>query len=811
MRKLYASLGMGMLVSALSAEPSSAAALENVLPSGDSIQHQTPSGTKLYFPDYVDGGWWSIQLALSNLNPSRNASVVVTAYDPQGREVSELFDSGSRFEIPARGSRVLRSAGTGSAARRGWIEVKSETASVRGLLTYREAGTGIEVGVEPVRLRDHFALFVEESSGIGTGLAIFKPEASPEIEFRIRDEAGMDPLGEALMRGDFQQRARTLAEWFQGTDPEILRDFRGLLFLRTADGSSFAPLGLRFGKRQGSLSAVPVIPIVVGAEGRRSPQPSQATEDPLYFPDYVEGEGWSVQLVLGNLDPDRSAPVVVEVYDSQGQSVSRFFDSENSFEIPALGSQLLRNAGAGAIRRGWIEVKADPVLVTGLLIYRNSLTGIEVGVDSVELGDHFALFVEESTDIGTGLAILKPDSSSEIELLIRDEEGRDPLGGVFVPREDFHQRARTIPEWFDVDGVDTEFLKDFRGLLFLRTEDGSPFAPLGLRFGKRKGSLSAVPVVKIPEPPPMAVSVEVSGMASLTSIGETIQLSVTANMSDGSRQAVENELVQWQSSDLAVAMVLEGAVTAVGGGNATITADYEGLTADAPMSVHISVRETGTVRVLYAVPTDREFRSDYREAIQHAIVDLQSWYRRELGGLTFSLYNATPEQCQLSEAEDFYGRYSWQKVVDGVQHCAPVEGETSAFTWVVYVDVELECAPDGSEGDWDQGYDQLGRGGVGLTILSRKDMDGLIGEKILYYACSRGPVDGPVERWIGGLGHELGHTFGLPHPPGCDEGLATCDYGALMAYGWAAGGYPDTYLRPDEKAILRSSPFIGRN
>ena len=23
--------------------------------------------------------------------------------------------------------------------------------------------------------------------------------------------------------------------------------------------------------------------------------------------------------------------------------------------------------------------------------------------------------------------------------------------------------------------------------------------------------------------------------------------------------------------------------------------------------------------------------------------------------------------------------------------------------------------------------------------------------------------------------------------------------------------YPDTYLRPDEKAILQSSPFIGRN
>ena len=61
----------------------------------------------------------------------------------------------------------------------------------------------------------------------------------------------------------------------------------------------------------------------------------------------------------------------------------------------------------------------------------------------------------------------------------------------------FHQRAQTIPEWFDVDGVDTEFLNDFRGLLFLRTEDGSPFAPLGLRFGKKTGSLSAVPVTEI--------------------------------------------------------------------------------------------------------------------------------------------------------------------------------------------------------------------------------------------------------------------------------------------------------------------------
>ena len=38
------------------------------------------------------------------------------------------------------------------------------------------------------------------------------------------------------------------------------------------------------------------------------------------------------------------------------------------------------------------------------------------------------------------------------------------------------------------------------------------------------------------------------------------------------------------------------------------------------------------VRVLYAVPSDREFRADGREGIAHTVVDVQSWYRQKLGG-----------------------------------------------------------------------------------------------------------------------------------------------------------------------------------
>ena len=216
----------------------------------------------------------------------------------------------------------------------------------------------------------------------------------------------------------------------------------------------------------------------------------------FYFPDYVDGDGWSVQLVLFNTDATTAARIAVAVYNQNGQRVSGLF-ARSSISIPSLGTQVLRSSGTGSIRRGWITVEADAPSVNGLLTYRHNQTGIEVGVEPAEFGTRFALFVEESSDIGTGLAIFKPDDSTGVELRIRDEDGNDPLDGEVLRAGNFNQRAKTIREWFEEGGIDTNSVSDFRGLLFLRSEDGSRFAPLGLRFGKNTGSLSAVPVVKL--------------------------------------------------------------------------------------------------------------------------------------------------------------------------------------------------------------------------------------------------------------------------------------------------------------------------
>ena len=41
--------------------------------------------------------------------------------------------------------------------------------------------------------------------------------------------------------------------------------------------------------------------------------------------------------------------------------------------------------------------------------------------------------------------------------------------------------------------------------------------------------------------------------------------------------------------------------------------------------------------------SDRDFRSDYQRGHRaRHLVDIQSWYRRQLDGLTFSLYDVIP-------------------------------------------------------------------------------------------------------------------------------------------------------------------------
>ena len=211
------------------------------------------------------------------------------------------------------------------------------------------------------------------------------------------------------------------------------------------------------------------------------------------------------------------------------------------------------------------------------------------------------------------------------------------------------------------------------------------------------------------------------------------------------------------------------------------------------------------VNLLYCVPTDKKVNQGYVNAMNLAGTSLVGWYASQVPGhRTFGLANPAVQVILLPHDTTYYANNPrpaiftqfWDNVLNDVLPLAHASFNDPLNVYAFYVDVDPICNECG------------GCGTSGVLVVSANDLRGLAGEKSVYDPCSgKTSVPPPVGRWIGGLGHELGHAFGLPHPPGCDDGSqVVCDANAIMWVGYAS--YPNTYLTAAEKASLVNSPFF---
>ena len=201
-----------------------------------------------------------------------------------------------------------------------------------------------------------------------------------------------------------------------------------------------------------------------------------------------------------------------------------------------------------------------------------------------------------------------------------------------------------------------------------------------------------------------------------------------------------------------------------------------------------------SIRFIYAVGSDRAFQSASAGGIRKAATDLQAWYPGQLGGKTILLNDPVVEKCVLPKPAAYYAGDSFNRVLTDVTVCVPAMWNDPNFRWVIYADVDELC-----------NVGRLGLGGSGVTIMGHFDIAGLGGQRTQTGPCGD-TFSFAFDRWTGGLGHELGHALGLPHPPGCDQSLSICDSNALMWAGFY--NFPTTYLRDDDKATLNGSPFL---
>jgi hypothetical protein len=204
-----------------------------------------------------------------------------------------------------------------------------------------------------------------------------------------------------------------------------------------------------------------------------------------------------------------------------------------------------------------------------------------------------------------------------------------------------------------------------------------------------------------------------------------------------------------------------------------------------------------TVRLIYLVPTDRLERDDFRKASGAAIAHVQRWYREGMANRkTFQLHDPVVEVVKLPHGAEWYtdhtieanrSQWFWQNVLHDAFAETGGGFHDPQNRWVLYIDAENQ--PDQAVG-----------GNAGVALLPRHDLMGLIGQSVF-------PGEENVCRWVGGLAHELGHAFELPHPPGYHTPpMADRPARSLMAFGFRS--YPETFLNPEDIEKLDASPFF---
>ncbi|MGH7623987.1 MAG: Ig-like domain-containing protein [Gemmatimonadaceae bacterium] len=224
-----------------------------------------------------------------------------------------------------------------------------------------------------------------------------------------------------------------------------------------------------------------------------------------------------------------------------------------------------------------------------------------------------------------------------------------------------------------------------------------------------------------------------------------------------------------------------GATTAIGQYAVAITATGGGISTT--VTATLDVAGSGPrVHMIYLLPSDVAYDPLVALGMDHAIRHLQIWYQRQMAnGKTFAIDDPVVTVLQSTHPASYFATSSFSRAPAEVFAATGGHFNDSTAVWDIYLPVVTD-----------------GQGGTqGVALLGDNDVLGISGEDTGGYT---------IARWVGGLGHETGHAFGLPHPPGCDAGEALPDCSSLMYLGYLT--YPDTFLPEADKTQLNAGPFF---
>jgi hypothetical protein len=178
-----------------------------------------------------------------------------------------------------------------------------------------------------------------------------------------------------------------------------------------------------------------------------------------------------------------------------------------------------------------------------------------------------------------------------------------------------------------------------------------------------------------------------------------------------------------------------------------------------------------TIRVFWLRPSDVPFDQRFPDGIGKTMVEAQRYYMQELGK-TFRLNTPIVETVVGEHVKSWYentqngGERYWWSVFNMRDELTRRFGLRNPDSrWIIVGEVQAE------------GPEAGGGGSPGWVMLPQHDADGAAG------------VTGNINRWYGGMVHELGHAFGLPDSSSTD--------GTPMSASFYQ--YPNTHFSQSQK------------
>ena len=278
----------------------------------------------LVFPYFADGDGWTTQIVM--VNPTDDAMAGSIQFTDT---VTIAAQTGTSFtySIPARSSNKLRTAGTASPIRTGFVRMvpnaTNRAPSGLGIFSYRKSGiTVTEAGVPAFRASMAWRLYAESSGNFSaqqagsaeTGIAIANSSSSSvTVNFELTTlsgtSTGLTGVETVPANGIIAKFLRQIAGFTTLPIP-----FQGVLRVSTASPGGISVVGLR--GRYNERGDFLITTTQPNSEGT----PASGSEQ--FFPHFADGSGYTTQFILFNGSADQSSSGSLRFFASSGQPLS---------------------------------------------------------------------------------------------------------------------------------------------------------------------------------------------------------------------------------------------------------------------------------------------------------------------------------------------------------------------------------------------------------------------------------------------------------------------------------------------------------